>query len=195
MELLEQKILTEGKVLSESVLKVDSFLNHQIDPRLMKQIGEAFAHRFSDAGVTKVLTLESSGIAPAQMTGLSLGVPAIFARKRKSLTLNDGLYSAEVHSFTKNVTNEISVSKEYLSSEDTILILDDFLANGQAAKGLINLVQQSGATLAGVGIIIEKGFQDGGKQLREQGVRVESLATIASLNHHTVTFSKEGASV
>lgn len=195
MELLEQKILTEGKVLSESVLMVDSFLNHQIDPTLMKQIGETFAHRFSNTGVTKVLTLESSGIAPAQMTGLSLGVPAIFARKSKSLTLKDGLYSAEVHSFTKNVTNEISVSKEYLSSEDTILILDDFLANGQAAEGLINLVQQSGATLAGVGIIIEKGFQDGGKQLREQGVRVESLATIASLNNQTVTFMREDASV
>ncbi|UOR13748.1 xanthine phosphoribosyltransferase [Halobacillus amylolyticus] len=195
MELLEQKILNEGRVLSESVIKVDSFLNHQIDPVLMQQIGGEFADRFANEGVTKIITLESSGIAPAQMTGLSLGVPAIFARKRKSLTLIDQLYSASVHSFTKNETNEISVSKDYITSDDKVLILDDFLANGQAVLGLMNIVEQAGASLAGVGIVIEKGFQDGGKILREQGIRVESLATIASLANQKITFTKEGASV
>ncbi|WP_226582736.1 xanthine phosphoribosyltransferase [Halobacillus litoralis] len=191
MELLERKIIEEGHVLSESVLKVDSFLNHQIDPELMKQIGDEFAGRFADKGITKVLTLESSGIAPAQMTALTLRVPAVFARKRKSLTLNQHLFTAEVHSFTKDTTNEISVSKDYLTAQDRVLILDDFLANGQAAQGLMNLVEQSGASLAGIAIVIEKGFQEGGRYLREQGVHVESLATIESLKERKVTFQRE----
>src|SRR5690625_257305 len=147
MELLKQKILSEGKVLSDSVLKVDTFLNHQIDPELMQHIGEEFAARYTDAGITKILTLESSGIAPSMMTGLRLGVPAVFARKRKSLTLIDHLYSAEVHSYTKKETNEISISKDFITSEDVVLVIDDFLANGQAALGLINLVEQAGASL------------------------------------------------
>ncbi|QHT45515.1 xanthine phosphoribosyltransferase [Bacillus sp. SB49] len=195
MHLLEEKIKKEGRVLSDTVIKVDSFLNHQIDPQLMKEIGEGFAERFQQAGITKILTLESSGIAPAQMTGLSLGVPAIFARKRKSLTLNDHLYSAEVYSFTKQQTNEISVSKDYLTAEDTVLILDDFLANGQAALGLVDIVEQSGAALAGVGIVIEKGFQDGRKQLLDKGIRVESLAILSSLENGEVRFAEEEASV
>ncbi|WP_035506392.1 xanthine phosphoribosyltransferase [Halobacillus karajensis] len=195
MELLEQKILSEGKVLSDTVVKVDSFLNHQVDPVLMQKIGEEFAARFSDKKITKVLTLESSGIAPATMTGLTLGVPAVFARKRKSLTLVDHLYTAEVHSFTKNTTNEISVSKDYISKDDTVLILDDFLANGQAVRGLMDIVKQADASLAGVGIIIEKGFQEGGKQLREQDIRIESLATIASLEGGKIDFKNEGATV
>lgn len=195
MHLLEEKIKKEGRVLSDTVIKVDSFLNHQIDPQLMKEIGEGFAERFQQAGITKILTLESSGIAPAQMTGLSLGVPAIFARKRKSLTLNDHLYSAEVYSFTKQQTNEISVSKDYLTAEDTVLILDDFLANGQAALGLVDIVEQSGAALAGVGIVIEKGFQDGRKRLLDKGIRVESLAILSSLENGEVRFAEEEASV
>lgn len=161
----------------------------------MKEIGEGFAERFQQAGITKILTLESSGIAPAQMTGLSLGVPAIFARKRKSLTLNDHLYSAEVYSFTKQQTNEISVSKDYLTAEDTVLILDDFLANGQAALGLVDIVEQAGAALAGVGIVIEKGFQDGRKRLLDKGIRVESLAILSSLENGEVRFAEEEASV
>ncbi|SEB20948.1 xanthine phosphoribosyltransferase [Thalassobacillus cyri] len=193
MKLLEQKILREGNVLSETVIKVDSFLNHQIDPVLMREIGAEFTDRFAGRGITKILTLESSGIAPATMTGLAMGVPVIFARKRKSLTLHDNLYTAEVHSFTKKETNEISVSKDYLSNEDTILIMDDFLANGQAVSGLMDIADQAGAKLGGVGIVIEKGFQDGGKLLRKQGIQVESLATIASLSDKQITFHKERA--
>lgn len=191
MKLLKQKILNEGKVLSTSVLKVDSFLNHQIDPELMQQIGEEFTARFSDAGITKILTLESSGIAPSTMAGLRIGVPVIFARKRKSLTLIDHLYSAKIYSYTKKETNEISVSKDFISSDDVVLIIDDFLANGQAVLGLLDIVEQAGASLAGVGIVIEKGFQGGGDMIRERGIRVESLATIASLTDGKVTFKED----
>ena len=195
MELLKQKILSEGKVLSDSVLKVDTFLNHQIDPELMQHIGEEFAARYTDAGITKILTLESSGIAPSMMTGLRLGVPAVFARKRKSLTLIDHLYSAEVHSYTKKETNEISISKDFITSEDVVLVIDDFLANGQAALGLINLVEQAGASLAGVGIVIEKGFQSGGNLIRERDIRVDSLAIIQSLTDGKITFQEEDSSI
>lgn len=191
MKQLEEKILIEGKVLSEAVLKVDSFLNHQIDPVLMQAIGEEFASRFADEGITKILTIESSGIAPAVMAGLILGVPVVFARKRKSLTLVDDLYTASVHSFTKNETNDISVSKDFISSNDVVLVMDDFLANGQAALGLVDIVEQADAALSGIGIVIEKGFQTGGKLLRDRGIRVESLAIIASLANGKVEFLEE----
>lgn len=193
MKLLKEKILKEGRVLSDEVLKVDTFLNHQIDPPLMQEVGKEFAERFKDAGITKVLSIESSGIAPAMMAGLVLGVPAIFARKRKSLTLVDHLYTASVYSFTKNETNDISVSKDFVTSEDTVLLIDDFLANGQAALGLIDIVEQSGAKLAGIGIVIEKGFQNGGALIRDKGIRVESLAIVSSLENGEVTF-EEGTS-
>lgn len=191
MEKLQEKIMTDGKVLSESVLKVDTFLNHQIDPVLMQEIGEEFASRFSGQGITKILTLESSGIAPAMMTGLVLGVPAIFARKRKSLTLVDRLYTASVHSYTKNETNDISVSQDFIDENDVVLIIDDFMANGQAVLGLIDIVEQAGAALSGVGIVIEKGFQQGGAMIRDRGVRVESLANISSLKDGKVVFFEE----
>ncbi len=191
MKRLQEKIRKDGTVLSGDVLKVDTFLNHQIDPPLMKAIGEEFAERFKDAGITKILTIESSGIAPAMMTGLVLGVPAVFARKRKSLTLINHLYTASVHSFTKNETNDISVSKDFIVATDTVLILDDFLANGQAVLGLLDIVEQAGAKLAGVGIVIEKGFQPGGKMIREKGIKLESLAEIASLENGQVTFVGE----
>lgn len=191
MKQLQEKILAEGKVLSESVLKVDSFLNHQIDPALMQAIGEEFASRFADEGVTKILTIESSGIAPAVMAGLVLEVPVVFARKRKSLTLVDELYTASVHSFTKNETNDISVSKAFISSEDVVLIMDDFLANGQAALGLVDIVEQANAALSGIGIVIEKGFQTGGNLLRGRGIRVESLAIVSSLESGKVAFLEE----
>lgn len=191
MKHLQEKILTDGKVLSESVLKVDAFLNHQIDPVLMEAIGEEFASRFAGAGITKILTLESSGIAPAMMTGLKMGVSALFARKRQSLTLTDNLYTASVHSYTKNVTNDISVSKDFISSDDVILILDDFLANGQAVLGLLDIVEQADAKLAGVGIVIEKGFQTGGALIREKGIRVESLANISSMANGKVEYFEE----
>lgn len=192
MKLLKEKIEKEGNVLSDTVLKVDSFLNHQIDPLLMKEIGDEFASRYADEVITKVLTIESSGIAPATFLGLTIGAPVVFARKRKSLTLTDNLYSSKVHSFTKNETNEISVSKNFLSPEDSVIIIDDFLANGEAVKGLLDIAEQAGAHVVGVGIVIEKGFQDGGKQLRNQGIRIESLARIKSLENGKVEFFEDG---
>lgn len=191
MKLLQDKILQEGKVLSESVLKVDSFLNHQIDPQLMLEIGEEFARLFANEGITKILTLESSGIAPSVMTGLKLGIPVIFARKRKSLTLTDDLLTATVYSYTKQESNEISISNKFIEKGDHVLIIDDFLANGEAALGLIELVTQAEATIAGIGIVIEKSFQAGGNKLREQGWKVESLARVESLSNGEVKFVKD----
>ncbi|MCP8968807.1 xanthine phosphoribosyltransferase [Ectobacillus ponti] len=188
MQALQNKICSEGKVLSAEVLKVDSFLNHQMDPALMQDIGREFAKRFVDEGITKIVTIESSGIAPAIMTGLELGVSVVFARKRKSLTLQNNLYISQVHSFTKQETNDISISKEYLQATDRVLIIDDFLANGQAALGLLDVVKQSGATAVGIGILIEKSFQSGRTLLEQTGVRIESLARVASLEDGTVTF-------
>ena len=191
MELLKNKIKEEGIVLSDTVLKVDAFLNHQVDPHLMYEIGKEFASRFSNEGITKILTLESSGIAPSVMAGLQLNVPVIFARKRKSLTLINELYTSTVYSFTKQESNEISISTKYLEADDRVLIIDDFLANGQAALGLIEIVKQANAKIAGIGIVIEKGFQDGGKIIREDGYRVESLAIVSSLENGEVTFTQE----
>ena len=191
MRLLEEKINTDGKVLSENVLKVDSFLNHQIDPQLMLEIGKEFARIFAGDGITKIVTIESSGIAPAVMAGLYMNVPVIFARKRKSLTLVDDLLTASVHSFTKNETNEISISKKYVNENDRVLIIDDFLANGEAALGLVDIVQKSRATVVGIGIVIEKSFQHGPQKLKDLGLRVESLARIASLSNGKVSFINE----
>jgi xanthine phosphoribosyltransferase len=191
MRELKEKIMSEGIVLSDHVLKVDSFLNHQMDPELMKKIGETFAEKFRDKKITKVITLESSGIGPALMTAYELGVPLIFARKRKSLTLNSDLYISKVYSFTKQEESEITISRKFIDSSDSILIIDDFLANGQAALGLIDIIQQAKAQLVGIGIVIEKAFQDGGKILRERGIQVESLARIASLSDGKVRFVEE----
>jgi xanthine phosphoribosyltransferase len=191
LKLLKEKIKQDGVVLSDSILKVDSFLNHQIDPALMKEIGDEFVKRFQNEKITKILTIESSGISPAVMAGLNLGVNVIFARKRKSLTLVDELYTASVHSFTKNVTNEIAVSKRFINENDHVLVIDDFLANGQAALGLLDIVEQAGASVAGIGIVIEKAFQDGGKLLRNKGIRVESLAEIEKLDNGQVIFKEE----
>lgn len=190
MELLKDKIMEEGKVLPGNVLKVDSFLNHQIDAELMQAVGNEFAKMYADAGITKILTLESSGIAPSVMAALQLKVPVVFARKRKSLTQNSNLYSASVYSYTKQESNEISVAEAHLSSNDMILIIDDFLANGQAVLGLLEIAEQAGASTAGVGIVIEKGFQPGGAMLREKGLRVESLAIIESLDNQQIAFKE-----
>ncbi|ADI89365.1 xanthine phosphoribosyltransferase [Acinetobacter sp. IRS14] len=191
MHALEQKILTEGIVLSDQVLKVDAFLNHQIDPVLMQQIGKEFAARFKDAGITKIITIEASGIAPAIMAGLELGVPVIFARKYQSLTLKDDLYRSKVFSFTKQTESTIAISNKHLHSTDKALVIDDFLANGQAALGLIDLIHQANAEVVGVGIVIEKSFQPGRDLLLEKGYRVESLARVLSLTDGKVTFVKE----
>ncbi|MEH7180487.1 xanthine phosphoribosyltransferase [Neobacillus vireti] len=188
MRLLEEKIRKDGKVLNENVLKVDSFLNHQIDANLMNEVGKEFAQRFAGEGITKIVTIESSGIAPAVMAGLYMNVPVIFARKRKSLTLTDDLLTARVHSFTKNETNELAIARKYVKKNDKVLIIDDFLANGQAALALVEMVHNAGASVAGIGIVIEKSFQPGAQILKEQGLRVESLARIASLSNGEVTF-------
>ncbi|WCN38453.1 xanthine phosphoribosyltransferase [Aneurinibacillus uraniidurans] len=191
MEMLKEKIRQEGLVPSDNILKVDSFLNHQIDPELMMAIGEEFARLFADAGITKILTIESSGIAAALTAGLKLGVPFVFARKKKSVLMNEEVYMTDVHSFTKNETNQVTVLKKFLPAGETILIIDDFLANGEAALGLAHLVEQAGSTVAGIGIVIEKAFQNGATRLKEKGFRVESLARIASLTAGKVTFVEE----
>ena len=191
MYALEQKILNEGIVLSDQVLKVDAFLNHQIDPVLMQLIGKEFAARFKDAGITKIITIEASGIAPAIMAGLELGVPVIFARKYQSLTLKDDLYRSKVFSFTKQTESTIAISNKHLSSTDKALVIDDFLANGQAALGLIDLIHQANAVVVGVGIVIEKSFQPGRDVLLEKGYRVESLARVKSLADGKVSFITE----
>ncbi|MEN8425437.1 xanthine phosphoribosyltransferase [Acinetobacter schindleri] len=191
MYALEQKILAEGIVLSEEVLKVDSFLNHQIDPVMMQKIGQEFARLFKDAGITKIITIEASGIAPAVMAGLELGVPVIFARKYQSLTLKDDLYRSKVFSFTKQTESTIAISKKHINAADKVLVIDDFLANGQAALGLADLIHQAEASVVGIGIVIEKSFQPGRDILLEKGYRVESLARVKSLANGTVEFVQE----
>ena len=191
MYALEQKILSEGIVLSDEVLKVDAFLNHQIDPVMMQLIGKEFAARFKDAGITKIITIEASGIAPAIMAGLELGVPVIFARKYQSLTLKDDLYRSKVFSFTKQTESTIAISNKHISSADKALVIDDFLANGQAALGLIDLIHQAKAEVVGVGIVIEKSFQPGRDILLGKGYRVESLARVKSLANGTVEFIRD----
>ena len=191
MYALEQKILAEGIVLSEEVLKVDSFLNHQIDPVMMQQIGQEFARLFKDAGITKIITIEASGIAPAVMAGLELGVPVIFARKYQSLTLKDDLYRSKVFSFTKQIESTIAISKKHIDASDKVLVIDDFLANGQAALGLADLIHQAEASVIGIGIVIEKSFQPGRQILLDKGYRVESLARVKSLANGTVEFVRD----
>ncbi len=191
MQLLRKKVIAEGIVLSNKVLKVDSFLNHQMDPVLMKEVGKEFTRRFKDESITRVLTIESSGIAPGIMTALELNVPLIFARKQKSLTLKHDIYVEKVFSFTKQETNEITVAKKFIDPNDRVLIIDDFLANGEAAFGLARIVEQAGAKVVGIGIVIEKSFQPGRQLLLDAGYRVESLVRVAALDNETVTFVDE----
>lgn len=190
MKELEERIRKDGRILGEDVLKVDSFLNHQVDPGLMKRMGEEFYREFKDQNVTKILTVESSGIAPAVMTGLCFDIPVVFARKHKSLTLKDDLYTADVYSFTKQTSNTISISKNFLDSSDNVLIIDDFLANGQAVKGLADIVKAAGATIAGAGIVIEKSFQKGRSLVDEKGIKVLSLARIKEFKDGQVYFEE-----
>ncbi|WP_274363625.1 xanthine phosphoribosyltransferase [Paenibacillus thermotolerans] len=191
MELLKRRILSEGRVLSDDVISVNTFLNHGVDPQLIAQIGQTFAGIFGESGVTRVLTIESSGIAIAYATAFSLGVPLVYARRRSAL-MNEGEYYAErVPSFTKGIVTDIILAKSLISAEDRVLFIDDFIANGDAARGLIRIVERAGAALVGAGIVIEKAFQSGGRSLREQGVRVESLAKIASLSGGQVRFVEE----
>jgi len=191
MELLKKRIIEYGRIVSPEILKVDSFLNHQIDPALMNEIGNEFAKLFSSEKITKILTIEASGIAPSVMTGYKMGVPVIFAKKKVPSTITAGTYSAGVHSFTKNRDCNIFVSSELMRHGDRILIIDDFLAHGSASNALVSLVEQSGAELSGIGIIIEKGFQKGGEVLRRRGIRLESLAVIESMSEDTIHFRKQ----
>lgn len=195
MKLLQQTILDKGTVLPNGVLKVNTFLNHQVDTGLMIEVGKEFANRFADANINKVVTIESSGIAPSFFAAHTLNVPLVFARKKKSLTLKDNVYTSEVFSFTKQEASEITVAKEFLQENDRVLIIDDFLANGQAAQGLIDVVKQAGATVAGIGIVIEKTFQPGRQILEDKGYRVESLARIQSLQNEKITFVEEAVTV
>ena len=191
MKLLEDRIRSDGEVLPGNVLKINSFLNHQVDPELMKKVGEEFSRLFKDSGVTKVLTCEASGIAPGVMTAYELHVPMVFARKKKPATLNDAVYWADVYSYTKKVTNQICVEQKFLHKDDHLLIIDDFLANGEAVKGMINIANQAGAEVAGVGIVVAKTFQGGSDWLKEHGYRLEALAKIASLANNQVHFVGE----
>lgn len=191
MELLEERIRQDGLVLPGNVLKVNQFLNHQIDPQLMYAIGQEFARLFAPEKITKILTVEASGIAPAIMAGLVLNVPVVFARKKKPSTLNDDVYTAEVYSYTKQVTNTISVDQKFLSATDHVLVIDDFLANGQAVNGLLEICRQAQVQIVGVGIVVEKSFQEGAKLIKNQGVRLESLARIASFEGDKVHFVGE----
>lgn len=191
MKVLEDKIRENGIVLEGNVLKVDSFLNHQIDPQLMQEVGKEFARLFKDSGVTKILTMEVSGIAPAVFAGLSLNVPVVFGKKNKSLTLQDNMYTTNVYSYTKQASNEISVSKDFLSSKDKILLIDDFLANGQAVAGLLSICRSANAQVVGIGIVIEKSFQKGRVWIEKSGIRIESLARIAGLENNEVQFVRE----
>ncbi|AMS07981.1 xanthine phosphoribosyltransferase [Limosilactobacillus oris] len=191
MQELNEKIKQFGTVLPGNVLKVDAFLNHQVDPELMLHVGQEFARRFAGEGITKIWTVESSGIAPAVMTGLEMKLPVIFARKHKSLTLNNNMYVADVYSYTKKTTNRISISKKYVAPDDKVLMIDDFLANGQAVEGMLEIADQAGIQVAGAGIVIEKSFQPGGQELRDRGVRVESLARIKSLADNRIEFEED----
>ena len=190
MNFLEERILRDGTVKPGNVLKVDSFLNHQMDVELMDQMADAFYARFSNRPITKILTIEASGIAIACAVARKFGVPAVFAKKSKSVNLDGDMYVAEVASFTHKVVNQVIVSKKYLSPDDHVLIVDDFLANGAALQGLISIVESAGATVEGLGIAIEKGFQEGGYRLRNLGYELASLAIVESMDPETgsITF-------
>lgn len=187
MKQLKERILSDGKCLDGGILKVDNFINHQMDPVLMREMAKELVRRFSGHTINKVMTVEASGIAPAIMVGDYLNVPVLFAKKKTPSTM-DNMLATEVFSFTKNKTYTVCVSGDYLNPGDKVLFVDDFLANGNAALGIIDLVEQAGATLEGMGFLIEKGFQNGGELLRNRGIHVESLAIIESLDNCNVTF-------
>ena len=193
MNILEERILKDGIVKPGNVLKVDSFLNHQMDVALLDQMGEEFHRRFADKPITKVLTIEASGIAIAYPVARCFGVPLVFAKKSKSVNLDGDLYTAEVESFTHKNKNTVVVSKRFIRPDDHILIIDDFLANGCALQGLISIAETAGATVEGIGIAVEKGFQIGGRVIRNLGYQLESLAIVESMDAEagTVEFRKQ----
>ncbi len=186
MNLLKERILKDGRVKEGNVLKVDSFLNHQMDVSLFSEIGKEFRARFNDQKITKILTIEASGIGIATIVAQHFdNVPVVFAKKTQSKNLDGELYISQVESFTRKAVFDIQVSKKFITSEDNVLIIDDFLANGKALQGLIKIIELAGAKLAGCGIVIEKGFQGGGEMIRNSGVRLESLAIVDSMDADT----------
>lgn len=191
MQLLEEAIKSRGTVYPGNILKVDGFLNHQIDPDILRAIGEEVYRLYKDAGVTKILTIEASGIAIAAICAQFFNVPMVFAKKSASSNISKTVYKTTVHSYTHNRDYEVLVSKGYLKEDDVVLIVDDFLSNGAALTGLIDLVKQAGATLAGAAIAIEKSFQPGGRTLRAQGVRIESLAIVESMDDGNIVFARD----
>ena len=193
MNFLEERIVKDGVVKAGNVLKVDSFLNHQMDVGLIEEIGKEFKRRFADKHITKILTIEASGIGIAAFVAREFGVPMVFAKKSKSVNVDGEMYVAEVESFTHKNKNQVIVSKKFLHRDDRILIIDDFLANGCALQGLISIVDAAGATIEGCGIVIEKGFQYGGRAIRNMGYQVESLAIIDAMDSETgnITFREQ----
>jgi xanthine phosphoribosyltransferase len=191
MNFLEERIARDGIVKEGNILKVDSFLNHQMDVALLDEIGAELHRRFKDCGVTKILTIEASGIAIAYAAARYFNVPFVFAKKSKSVNIDGDVYSAEVESFTHKCTNRVIVSKKFLNAGERVLIIDDFLANGCALKGLVSIVESAGCEVVGIGIAIEKGFQPGGQALREKGYNVRSLAIVDSMNDGEITFRSD----
>ena len=191
MNFLEERIVKDGIVKEGNVLKVDSFLNHQMDIKLLNQMGAEFKKRFADKNINKILTIEASGIGIACIVAEHFDVPVVFAKKSQSINLDGEMYVAEVESFTHKCKNNVIVSQKFLSEDDHVLIIDDFLANGCALQGLIQIVQSSGATVEGIGIAIEKGFQQGGKLIRDRGIRLESLAIVDSMEGGELVFREQ----
>ena len=188
MELLKQKILNCGRALDEHVLLVDSFLNNQVDVKLMQEVGKEFARRFADAGITRVVTIESSGIAPAAMAALEMDLPLVILKKSKSSILKEGILQTEVFSFTKNAPYQLTLKPQFVHPGDRVLLIDDFLANGEAALGASSLLERAGAQVAGIGIVIAKTFQPGLKKLQEAGYRVEILAPVKRMAENLIEF-------
>ena len=191
MKLLEDRIKRDGEVLDGDVLKINSFLNHQVDPKLMMQVGEEFKRLFADEKIDKILTCEASGIAPGIMTAYQLGVPMVFARKKKPSTLNDAVYWADVFSYTKKVTNKICVEEKFLHKGEHLLIVDDFVAHGEAVKGMVNIAKKAGCDIVGVGAVVAKTFQGGSDWVKNEGLRFEALASIDSFKDGRVHFEGE----
>lgn len=188
MQLLKQKIVDEGKVLPGNIIKVDGFLNHKVDTALMSKLAKEFAKRFDLEGITAVLTIEASGIPIGTICAMEYGVPLIFAKKAKSDNIEGGLYKSEIFSYTYGKTDTLILSQEWLNSDDKILVVDDFLAKGSALSGILDIVEQSGAELAGIGVAVEKGFQGGGDMIRGKGYNLQSLAIIESADENGITF-------
>ena len=191
MELLKERIRKEGKILPGNIVKVDGFLNHRVDTQLMAEIAKEFKHRFGDQGITLILTAEASGIALATVCAMEFGVPMVFAKKAKSDNIEGGLYQSDIFSYTYKKKVTLLVSRDWISADDKVLIVDDFMANGEAMRGLCDIVREAGAQLVGIGVAVEKGFQKGGDRLREAGMNLQSLAIIDGADENGFVFRDE----